>query len=639
MRSGRTTKTSQRALRPLSPKINNTPTPVVEEASTPTSRSPDEAYLAYPLQQQELIQFAAGLEGGHSQESDPPTHPNQFEPDYFLPVFPYPTITQLRDFPNLSAPTLQRQSSVIVTRTQSAPPSPTLPIDIGNSPSPSLSPSDVSILLSNPGFRPLPANLAPNTSTPTPAGSWDNFLEEPTYKSETQKFWDTRKQAHIQIVSTDISELEDPFSDNSTVSSIGLLDCGRFDQQANSDSAQTIKSAAATMSEKEKAVEELNSLRLEAEDICDDLDPSLITTESAASMNSEIEKIEAARNNYRNKVRNFLKMFASELTTPEVNQWNADLKVLVNKVNSHKMTILAKVNQLMPPSVTMSEFERASIEIQKQQLALQQEVINNQKQEVTAAVKPMKKLILEKCTQLEEELAQVSVTNIKEGDDQQVTRTILKLADWKNQMESITTLNQELLTKTALFPMASEDQLEMTATIERVKSALTDTITTAEEEDLTRQLYSLDITARGDQIKWPLFAGDTGEDFFKFKKDFEHAARQNRTSTRNQLSKLKENIRGFAKSLIPPTVTDIKRAFDILEKAFGDSMKVVNHRLDNLMKVGPWPVEGSRDCYSKQVIRIVKVQGLLRLRKRHVQITKNNSGFRISTLFEAPRGR
>ena len=72
MRSGRTTKTSQRALRPLSPKINNLPTPVVEEASTPTSGSPDEAYLAYPLQQQELIQFAAGLEGGHSQESDPP---------------------------------------------------------------------------------------------------------------------------------------------------------------------------------------------------------------------------------------------------------------------------------------------------------------------------------------------------------------------------------------------------------------------------------------------------------------------------------------------------------------------------------------------------------------------------------------
>ena len=60
-------------------------------------------------------------------------------------------------------------------------------------------------------------------------------------------------------------------------------------------------------------------------------------------------------------------------------------------------------------------------------------------------------------------------------------------------------------------------------------------------------------------------------------------------SAGNQLSKLKENLKGFAKSLIPATVTDIERSFSILEHAFGDSMKVVNHRIDNLMKVGPWP--------------------------------------------------
>ena len=77
------------------------------------------------------------------------------------------------------------------------------------------------------------------------------------------------------------------------------------------------------------------------------------------------------------------------------------------------------------------------------------------------------------------------------------------------------------------------------------------------------------------------------------------------------MSKLKENLKGFAKSLIPATVTDIERSSTILEHAFGDSMKVVNHRIDNLMRVGPWPAEGIKDCYSKQVLWIVKVQGLL----------------------------
>ena len=42
----------------------------------------------------------------------------------------------------------------------------------------------------------------------------------------------------------------------------------------------------------------------------------------------------------------------------------------------------------------------------------------------------------------------------------------------------------------------------------------------AEEEDNKRQLFSLDTTARNEQVKWPTFNGDTGEDYFKFKKDF-----------------------------------------------------------------------------------------------------------------------
>ena len=60
----------------------------------------------------------------------------------------------------------------------------------------------------------------------------------------------------------------------------------------------------------------------------------------------------------------------------------------------------------------------------------------------------------------------------------------------------------------------------------------------AEDQDLKRQLFSLDTSNRGEQIKWPVFGGEPGEDFFKFKKDFLDAAKQNRTSTKNQIIKL-----------------------------------------------------------------------------------------------------
>ena len=228
-----------------------------------------------------------------------------------------------------------------------------------------------------------------------------------------------------------------------------------------------------------------------------------------------------------------------------------------------------------------------------------------------AIAKPLKKLVEEKCTELDDELEQISVTQLETGDEQQVTRTMQKLAGWKLQADAISSLYQEFLTKTALYPLPSGEQTQVCAAVQRTKSALSDIITAAEEEDLKRQLYSLDTSNRGEQVKWPAFSGDVGEDFFKFKKDFIDAAKQNRTSTKNQITKLRENIKGYAKSLIPASITDIDKGLEILEHACGDTMRVVNHRVENLMKVGAWPQDGSKDCYSRQVKWIVRVQALL----------------------------
>ena len=133
----------------------------------------------------------------------------------------------------------------------------------------------------------------------------------------------------------------------------------------------------------------------------------------------------------------------------------------------------------------------------------------------------------------------------------------------------------------------------------------------AEDQDVKRQLFSMDTSNRSEQIKWPSFAGEPGEDFFKFKKDFLDAALQNKTSTKNQVAKLRENIKGYARSLIPDSISSIDRALQILEHACGDSMRVVMHRVDKLFNVGPWPPDGSKDCYTKQVRWVVKIQSLL----------------------------
>ena len=116
MPNSRTTLNSQRALRPLTPEVTS-------QDSNLTQPLDDESSLAFPLNQEELNQLGQNLEEEPVQGSEPPTHPIQFVPDYELPVFPFPTISQLRDFPNLSVP-LQRQPFVIVARPQSAPSTP-----------------------------------------------------------------------------------------------------------------------------------------------------------------------------------------------------------------------------------------------------------------------------------------------------------------------------------------------------------------------------------------------------------------------------------------------------------------------------------------------------------------------------------
>ena len=81
-------------------------------------------------------------------------------------------------------------------------------------------------------------------------------------------------------------------------------------------------------------------------------------------------------------------------------------------------------------------------------------------------------------------------------------------------------------------------------------------------------------------IQWRI-----GRFFFKFKRDFINAAKQNRTVVNDQMTKVKENIKDYAKSLIPASKSKI--------------VVVNNNKVANLMKVEAWPQDGNKDCYRR----------------------------------------
>ena len=359
------------------------------------------------------------------------------------------------------------------------------------------------------------------------------------------------------------------------------------------------------------AEEALKEMEDEVRDKCSDMNPALIIADTAAPTKEELHKISEARNEYRKGVRKLLKDFASEITSQQKLQWESNMEGVVNLVNQHKRDVMAKVNQLAPPATPMSTYEQAMIDIQMQQLALNQQEITRKGNDAIAVAQPLKTMVIDKCSELNLELYQISVGDLVTGDDQLVSRTMLKLSGWKSSMLAISSSYQEFLTKTAVHKLSDAEHTAVTSAVDRTKTLLADIVAIAEDQDLKRHLFSLETSSRGEQVKWPIFSGEPGEDFFKFKKDFLDAAVQNKTSTKNQVTKLKENIRGYAKSLVPSSINNITRALEILEHACGDSMRVVMHRVDKLLSAGPWPPEGSRDCYTKQVKWLVRVQTYL----------------------------
>ena len=91
-------------------------------------------------------------------------------------------------------------------------------------------------------------------------------------------------------------------------------------------------------------------------------------------------------------------------------------------------------------------------------------------------------------------------------------------------MQAASNLYQEFQTKTALNRLSEEEHNATGAAVEKTKTLLSDIISVAEDQDQKRQLFSLDTSNRGEQVKWPTFGGEPGEDFFKFKKEFLEAA-------------------------------------------------------------------------------------------------------------------
>ena len=310
-------------------------------------------------------------------------------------------------------------------------------------------PSKVPVILSNPYCTPrsFTSGLLAQDSQ---VGSWDPYLEAPSFQVLNQ-VWPRK----VQLVSTDCSDLDD---------TVPLESLGGSNN----------KSSAVAMSPPSPKNEAERSLRGQDVDIrnmVDDLNPALITRDSAPAMNNELKSIGEAKDKYRRDVGKYLADFAEDISGPEKAQWEVDKKNLVDYVMKHKFDVLAKVGQVNPPPTPMTEFEQETIKLQRLQISLHERSVEAKKEETLAAALPLMGSLLDKCVELDEELESVTIVDLSTGDDHFVTRTMLKLGDWKSKMAVIDSLYQEFQFKTAVHKLPDHDQNGVSGAVTRTKAS------------------------------------------------------------------------------------------------------------------------------------------------------------------------
>ena len=202
------------------------------------------------------------------------------------------------------------------------------------------------------------------------------------------------------------------------------------------------------------------------------------------------------------------------------------------------------------------------------------------------------------------------------GDPEEVSDLVLgrvmrDCKSWSSDLDKIVEMKRSLEDIAATNELNDEDSHldEVTQKLRSLKSDVEKAVDDIKAEDDKRELYTLD-TAKVDTVKLPIFEGRDDEDFSKFKEEVNDAFVQNRTQKKDKLAKLREVLRGHAKKLVPFSTTNtIDDAWEALDKAFGNSARLMQSKIKALINLGNYPNQNTR---KKQIEWCLDLETLLR---------------------------
>ena len=205
----------------------------------------------------------------------------------------------------------------------------------------------------------------------------------------------------------------------------------------------------------------------------DDLTEDDVAAVGKEDVLTALENIKALRNEYQNKVEDFLEDFDSELQQdpPVKAGWKNDIRIVGRIVKDHAMNIRSKKESVWP-TATLSDIDKRNLEFQKASLDFQQLTLEDRQQASAAQVqdKAEESRILAE-TESNTFLGECSVLgdlvadeNWEEADDETVSGAMRQLSKWQDQMTIIERSYRkfENMALRHKFPQEKQDAINLT---------------------------------------------------------------------------------------------------------------------------------------------------------------------------------
>ena len=122
----------------------------------------------------------------------------------------------------------------------------------------------------------------------------------------------------------------------------------------------------------------------------------------------------------------------------------------------------------------------------------------------------------------------------------------------------------------------TEDLGRLQELLRKTDVELENTVRAVREADREKGLFS-DRKSKPDPVQLPTFSGQAGEDFIVFKEKFLKACINNQIPKSDQVDKLREVLKGKARSQVPDHTEIMERAWELLNSVFGDPMTLLRN--------------------------------------------------------------